>query len=102
MYDNTDADMLLARPEDERLQRLRARVSDLRARFILRREKWKVKSSADPGLVWYVTNLFFLLYMFIHKKTFCTIYTESAPGSQFSGMPALLFIPSPGNRMARR
>jgi hypothetical protein len=34
--------------------------------------------------------------MFIHKKTFYTIFTKSAPGSQFSGMPALLFIPSPG------
>jgi hypothetical protein len=39
---------------------------------------------------------FFLLYMFIQLKQFYTVFTVAAPGSHFSGMPALLFIPSPG------
>jgi hypothetical protein len=46
----------------------------------------------------YLIYKFFIfspLYVYSLKQ-FYTVFTESAPGSHFSGMPALLFIPSPG------
>jgi hypothetical protein len=44
---------------------------------------------------------FFLLYMFIHQKTFFTLFTESALWSHNPGVPALLFIPTPIYKLAR-
>jgi hypothetical protein len=56
---NPEADMLIERLEDERFQRLKDRVRELRGRFTLRREKWKVTLSAlisCSGLVWHIIS----------------------------------------------
>jgi hypothetical protein len=47
-----------------------------------------------PKVINILRKSFSFICLFI--KTFYTVFTKTAPGSHFSGMPALLFIPSPG------